>query len=65
MTDIESANELMTLASMDGYLDGLDMKVAYCVTNEQDGGAVMETPVGRGGSPYMVRKRPVFSTQKP
>jgi hypothetical protein len=33
------------LVSMDGYLDGLDMKVAYCVTNDADGGAIFETPV--------------------
>ena len=32
----------VSLASMDGYLADRDMKVAYCVTNEQDGGAVME-----------------------
>ena len=35
----------VSLASMDAYLDGLDMKVAYCVTNEEDGGAVMESNV--------------------
>ena len=35
----------VSLASMDGYLADRDMKVAYCVTNEQDGGAVMETSV--------------------
>ncbi len=35
----------VSLVSMDGYLDGLDMKVAYCVANDQEGAAVMETPV--------------------
>lgn len=35
----------VNLVSMDGYLDGLDMKVAYCVTNDADGGAIFETPV--------------------
>ena len=45
VTDIESANELMTLASMDGYLDGLDMKVAYCASNESDAAAVREVEV--------------------
>ena len=33
------------LQSMDGYLDGLDMKVAYCVANEQDGAAILESTV--------------------
>ena len=32
----------VTLASMDGYLAHHDMKVAYCVTNKEDGGAVIE-----------------------
>ncbi|MCR4915469.1 MAG: hypothetical protein K6A96_06915 [Prevotella sp.] len=32
----------VTLASMDGHLNDRDMKVAYCVTNKQDGGAVIE-----------------------
>jgi hypothetical protein len=32
----------VSLASMDGYLDDRTMKVAYCVTNEEDGGAVLE-----------------------
>ena len=35
----------VSLASMDGHLSDRTMKVAYCVTNEQDGGAVMETSV--------------------
>lgn len=35
----------VSLVSMDGSLNALDMKVAYCVANEQDGGAVLETPV--------------------
>jgi len=37
--------EDLSLASMDGFVDGLDMKVAYCVTNEEDGGAVKEVNV--------------------
>ena len=32
----------VSLVSMDGFLNDRDMKVAYCVTNEQDGGAVLE-----------------------
>ena len=32
----------VSLVSMDGYLEGLDMKVAYCVANEEDGAAVLE-----------------------
>ena len=43
--EIATIPDDVSLASMDGYLDGLDMKVAYCVTNEQDGAAVLETPV--------------------
>jgi len=35
----------VSLASMDGYLSDRDMKVAYCVTNEQDGGAVLENNI--------------------
>ena len=35
----------VSMASMDGYLDALDMKVAYCVTNDEDGGAVLESNV--------------------
>ena len=35
----------VSLASMDGYLSDRDMKVAYCVTNEQDGGAVLENSI--------------------
>ena len=35
----------VSLASMDGYLTDRDMKVAYCVTNEEDGGAVLESSI--------------------
>ncbi|MCR4852868.1 MAG: hypothetical protein K5893_04690 [Prevotella sp.] len=35
----------VSLASLDGWLDGLDMKVAYSVTNEEDGAAVLENHV--------------------
>ena len=42
---IESANEQMMLASMDGYLDGLDLKVAYCAANSSDAAAVREVNV--------------------
>ncbi len=35
----------VSLASMDGYLSDRDLKVAYCVTNEQDGGAVLESSI--------------------
>ena len=43
--EIATMPDDVSLASMDGSLDGLDMKVAYCVTNDEDGGAVLETPV--------------------
>ncbi len=43
--EIATMPDDVTLVSMDGYLDGLDMKVAYCVSGENDGSAVMETPV--------------------
>ena len=43
--EIATMPDDVSLASMDGYLDGLDMKVAYCVTNEEDGGAVLESNV--------------------
>jgi hypothetical protein len=43
--EVATMPDNVTLASMDGHLNGLDMKVAYCVTNEQDGGAVMENNV--------------------
>jgi hypothetical protein len=33
------------LVSMDGYLDGLDMKVAFCVANDNEGAAVLEKNV--------------------
>ena len=33
------------LVSMDGYLDGLDMKVAFCVANDDEGAAVLEKNV--------------------
>lgn len=42
---IESANEQMMLASMDGYLDGLDLKVAYCAANSSDAAAVREVNI--------------------
>jgi len=35
----------VSLVSMDGWLDALDMKVAYCVANDDEGAAVLETPV--------------------
>ena len=35
----------VSLASMNGYLSDRDMKVAYCVTNDQDGGAVLENNI--------------------
>jgi hypothetical protein len=35
----------VTLVSMDGYLSELNMKVVYCVANENEGAAVLETPV--------------------
>ena len=41
--EIATMPDDVTLVSMDGYLDGLDMKVAYCVANEEDGSAVLET----------------------
>ena len=43
--EIATMPDDVSLASMDGSLNGLDMKVAYCVTNDEDGGAVLETPV--------------------
>ena len=41
--EIATMPDDVSLVSMDGYLDGLDMKVAYCVANEEDGAAVIET----------------------
>ena len=35
----------VSLVSMDGWLDALDMKVAFCVANDDEGAAVLETPV--------------------
>ena len=32
----------VSLVSMDGWLDALDMKVAYCVANDDEGAAVLE-----------------------
>ena len=43
--EIATMPDDVSLVSMDGYLAGLDMKVAYCVSDENDGSAVMETPV--------------------
>ena len=43
--EVATLTDNVSLASMDGYLSDRDMKVAYCVTNEQDGGAVMENSI--------------------
>ena len=43
--EIATMPDDVSLVSMDGYLDGLDMKVAYCVANDDEGAAVMETNV--------------------
>ena len=43
--EIATMPDDVTLVSMDGFLDGLDMKVVYCVANEEDGAAIMETNV--------------------
>ena len=43
--EIATMPDDVSLVSMDGYLDGLDMKVAYCVANDDEGAAVMETSV--------------------
>ena len=42
VADIPSVDENMVLASMDGYLDGLDMKVAYSAANYSDAASVRE-----------------------
>ncbi len=42
VADIPSVDEKMVLASMDGYLDGLDMKVAYSAANYSDAASVRE-----------------------
>ena len=43
--EIATMPDDVNLVSMDGYLDGLDMKVAYCVANDDEGAAVLETNV--------------------
>ena len=45
--EIATMPDDVSLVSMDGYLDSgnLEMKVAYCVSNEQDGAAVLEKTV--------------------
>ena len=43
--EIATMPDDVSLASMDGYLSDRDMKVAYCVTNEEDGGAVLESSI--------------------
>ncbi len=43
--EIATMPDDVTLVSMDGLLDGLDLNVAFCVANEQDGAAVLQTPV--------------------
>ena len=43
--EVATLTDKLSLASMDGYLVDRNMKVAYCVTNEQDGGVVMENVV--------------------
>ena len=45
VADIENGTEKMVLASMDGYLNGLDMKVAYSAANYSDAASVREVPV--------------------
>ncbi len=43
--EIATMPDDVTLVSMDGMLEGLDLNVAFCVANEQDGAAVLQTPV--------------------
>ena len=43
--EIATMPDDVTLVSMDGLLDGLDLNVAFCVANEEDGAAVLQTPV--------------------
>ena len=43
--DIATIPDDVKLVSMDGYLDGLDMKVAFCVANDDEGAAVLEKNV--------------------
>ena len=43
--EVTTLTDGLSLASMDGYLADRDMKVAYCVTNDEDGGAVMENSI--------------------
>ena len=42
---IATMPDSVSLASMDGYLNGLDMKVAFCVTDDNEGAAVLEKDV--------------------
>ena len=43
--EIATMPDDVSLVSMDGWLDALSMKVAYCVANDDEGAAVLETPV--------------------
>ena len=43
--EIATMPDDVSLVSMDGWLDALDMKVAFCVANDDEGAAVLETPV--------------------
>ncbi|MBO4485724.1 MAG: hypothetical protein J5734_01160, partial [Prevotella sp.] len=43
--EIATMPDDVSLVSMDGWLDALNMKVAYCVANDDEGAAVLETPV--------------------
>ena len=43
--EIATIPEDVKMVSMDGYLDGLDMKVAFCVANDDEGAAVLEKQV--------------------
>ena len=45
VADIGGVDEQIILASMDGYLDGLDMKVAFSVANFSDAASVREASV--------------------
>ena len=45
VADIDNKTEKMILASMDGYLNDLDMKVAYSAANYSDAAAVREVSV--------------------
>ncbi len=43
--EIATLPDDVNLASMDGWMDGLALKVAYCVVNDNEGAAVLQNQV--------------------